>query len=145
MGTRADFYVGKGLEAEWIGSIAWDGYRGGVDEAILFSKTEEEFRTNVKKFFEERDDVTLPEMGWPWPWDDSSISDCSYWFFAGKVWDEIEKCYFPCDTNVPDYDDEHEEYQKIPQKYERITFPNMKHLKNVTLGKRSGVTIFTGA
>ena len=26
MGTRADFYVGRGDAAEWIGSIAYDGY-----------------------------------------------------------------------------------------------------------------------
>jgi len=30
MGTRADFYVGIGPEAEWVGSIAYDGYPDGV-------------------------------------------------------------------------------------------------------------------
>lgn len=25
MGTRADFYIGRGENAEWLGSIAWDG------------------------------------------------------------------------------------------------------------------------
>ncbi len=25
MGTRADFYVGLGEQAEWLGSVAWDG------------------------------------------------------------------------------------------------------------------------
>jgi hypothetical protein len=30
MGTRADFYIGRGTEAEWLGSVAWDGYPGGV-------------------------------------------------------------------------------------------------------------------
>lgn len=32
MSTRADFYVGRGAEAEWIGSISWDGYPDGVDD-----------------------------------------------------------------------------------------------------------------
>jgi len=30
MGTRADFYVGRGKTAEWLGSIAWDGYPAGL-------------------------------------------------------------------------------------------------------------------
>ena len=25
MGTRADFYVGVGKKAEWLGNVAWDG------------------------------------------------------------------------------------------------------------------------
>lgn len=32
MGTRADFYVGRGTEAEWIGSIALDGYPDGIPD-----------------------------------------------------------------------------------------------------------------
>jgi hypothetical protein len=30
MGTRADFYVGRGETAEYLGSIAWDGYPDGL-------------------------------------------------------------------------------------------------------------------
>ena len=30
MGTRADFYIGKGTDAEWLGSIAWNGYPDGI-------------------------------------------------------------------------------------------------------------------
>jgi hypothetical protein len=30
MGTRADFYVGRGPDAEWLGSVAMDGYPSGV-------------------------------------------------------------------------------------------------------------------
>jgi hypothetical protein len=26
MGTRGDFYVGRGKDAEWIGSIAYDAF-----------------------------------------------------------------------------------------------------------------------
>ena len=35
MGTRADFYIGRGATAEWIGSIAWDGYPDGIPAPIL--------------------------------------------------------------------------------------------------------------
>jgi hypothetical protein len=34
MGTRADFYVGRGETAEWLGSIAWDGNPGGAGLAL---------------------------------------------------------------------------------------------------------------
>ena len=30
MGTRADLYIGRGTDAEWIGSVAWDGYPSGL-------------------------------------------------------------------------------------------------------------------
>lgn len=35
MGTRADFYVGRGENAKWIGSITRGGYiEGGVGHAL---------------------------------------------------------------------------------------------------------------
>ena len=85
MGTRADFYLGKDNDAQWIGSIAWDGYREGIDEAILQADTETGFINAVTAFLQSRKDATLPEHGWPWPWETSSLTDCSYWFFDGQV------------------------------------------------------------
>ena len=35
MGTRADFYVGRGESAEWLGSVAWDGNPRGIDDPVL--------------------------------------------------------------------------------------------------------------
>ena len=76
MGTRADFYMGRGPDAEWIGSIAWDGYPEGItpkggkwpDGAHLFdAQTEEEYRERLEDYFERREDVSRPEHGWPWP------------------------------------------------------------------------------
>ena len=40
----------------------------------------------MSKFFDERDDATLPVNGWPWPWNDSHLTDYSYSFFEGKVY-----------------------------------------------------------
>lgn len=99
MGTRADFYVGKGKDAEWIGSIAWDGYRDGIDDAVLQASSVDAFRSAVAKFFVERDDVTLPMRGWPWPWKTSATTDCSYWFFDGQVWDEDDDRYASCSAD----------------------------------------------
>ncbi len=87
MGTRADFYVGEGKDAEWIGSVAWDGYEwgelDGEPNPIADAKTEEEYRKAVSEMFAERDDATTPEMGWPWPWEDSCTTDCAYCFVGG--------------------------------------------------------------
>lgn len=86
MGTRADFYIGRGVDAEWLGSIAWDGYPSGIDKTLLRAKSDEGYRAALGEFFDGREDVTLPAAGWPWPWDDSSTTDYAYAFDGGKVW-----------------------------------------------------------
>ena len=138
MGTRADFYVGRDTSAEWIGSIAWDGYRDGIDAAVLSASDESSYREAVAKFLADRDDATLPEQGWPWPWDDSSTSDCSYWFFDGTVWDERRGTYQPCSEAQPETD---EAYEASVANATVISFPNMKDRKAVTLGRRSGLIV----
>ena len=162
MGTRADFYVGKDEKAEWVGSTAWDGYREGIQltgknkgflgipESRTFPKgkhlfdatTEEEFRDRLAQYFANREDVTLPKDGWPWPWDDSGTSDCSYWFFDGKVWDAQRNrsfdVYALATKALPEDDDERE---AVLDKREPIRYPNMKSKQNVTLGNRSGLIV----
>lgn len=86
MGTRADFYIGKGIEAEWIGSIAYDGYPDGIAIKILLADTEEIYRRRVTSFLLSLRHSILPEDGWPWPWKDSSGTNQVYAFFNGKVW-----------------------------------------------------------
>ena len=87
MGTRADFYLGRGLEAKWVGSIGWDGYPDGLDEAVLTATDEVGFLKALKAFFKERDDVTDPKKhGWPWPWEDSNTTDYAYAFDENRVW-----------------------------------------------------------
>jgi hypothetical protein len=115
MGTRADFYIGVGENAEWLGSVAFDGYEWAEEENnfIALSKSADEFRINVNKMLAKRDDATLPKDGWPWPWDDSKLTDFAYYFNDGKVGWEDQPVY-----------------------------PNMKDKKNVTLGKRSGLLVF---
>lgn len=89
MGTRADFYVGVGFEAEWIGSVAYDGdwfacvaqKRGSHPDArIMRARTEASFRRHVAAMLAKRDDAIFPDMGWPWPWPSSTLSDCVYAF-----------------------------------------------------------------
>ncbi len=86
MGTRADFYFGRGESAEWIGSIALDGYPDGIPILVRNSTTEDDFRKHVLGFIGSKNHGTTPEMGWPWPWPDSRSTDYAYAFDGGKVW-----------------------------------------------------------
>lgn len=140
MGTRADFYAGKGKDAEWLGSIAWDG--SDISRGIDRAKDEKAFRRAVKRFLKSRDDATFTEQGWPWPWNDSGTTDCSYWFFGDRVWHEIDKRYVPRDAAVPA--DEADERKWLKQ-FERIDFPDMSARKNVTMGKRSGLIVISAS
>lgn len=133
MGTRADFYVKKDKQMEWIASKSFDGYPDGIDKKVLESKTEEQYRENLNFFFIDKDDVTLPEDGWPWPWNDSNTTDYSYIFennkvmasnYGGKLFDPL--------IEEPEED---ENKGEIPE------FPDMKDIKNVAFGKRSGMII----
>lgn len=85
MGTRADFYVGRGKDAEWIGSIAWDGYPSGITAVVLDAVDEHSYRTAVSDFLQGRRDATYPNEGWPWPWEDSQTTDYAYAFEDGGV------------------------------------------------------------
>lgn len=128
MGTRADFYIGVGPKAEWLGSVAWDGdeWHENKDSTIAQAITETEFRTAVESLHD-RDDFTKPEQGWPWPWEDSNTTDYAYCFNEGKV----EAYSFGSPANDED----------AP---ERNDWPDMSERKNVTFGKRSGIMIFRG-
>lgn len=142
MGTRADFYIGRGEDAEWIGSIAWDGSPDAItpvkrkwrERAHLFdATTEADYRARVDQFFQDRDDVTRPEQGWPWPWDDSHTTDYSYAFDSGAVYACCfgHRWYLANDPALNDDDTPHKE----------TAFPNMTAGKNVTYGQRSGLLV----
>ena len=152
MGTRADFYLGKGKTAEWLGSIAWDGHRDGICPQILNCTSDAAFRHAVASFLASRDDGTTPDQGWPWPWNDSSISDCHYWFFDGRCWEGRGECerfgevYVPADEPEPNWEGldraaEDAEYDKWLTGRERVEFPDMTAKKRVTMGNRSGVIV----
>lgn len=132
MGTRADFYVGKGTEAEWLGSIAWDGHPDAEAAVEVGSATTEaEFRQAVTDMLAQRDDATLPERGWPWPWNDSQTTDYAYSFDDGRV---TYSCFGTAWKGMDEEDNE------IGGGKVAI-FPDMTERKNVTWGKRSGVIV----
>ena len=128
MGTRADYYIGKGESAEWLGSTALDGYPDGKPVGIVAAKTEEEFRSAVAALSGESD-WSGPSDGWPWPWDDSCTTDFAYGWSDGAVW--VARFGRPW-AGGDDYDD------NAPE----MPFPDMSKRKNVQLGnKRSGMLL----
>lgn len=110
MGTRADFYVGRGETAEWIGSITSVGYPDGIDATVFNVTTEDDYRAAVTEFFAQRDDVTLPSEPWPWPWVNSQTTDYAYAFDTDAVYASSFGCqWFKVDPDAelfgePEYD-----------------------------------------
>ena len=137
MGTRADFYMGRGRDAEWLGSIAWDGYPGGIGHGLLAVTTEAEWRAGLAAFLTSREDATKPEHGWPWPWEDSRTTDLAYAFDGGKVWAScFGHSWFRATAWESGADD---------RRGKVAVFPDMKARQNTAWGKRSGVIIIGGA
>ena len=85
MGSKADFYVGRGADAEWLGSIQWDGLPSGLPKKLLESSTEEGYRKEIDTLFFLRGDSIRAEDGWPWPWDSSLKTKYTYAF-------DVETC-----------------------------------------------------
>lgn len=140
MGTRADFYIGRGEDAKWLGSIAWDGFPGGILPSLLQATTKEEFLYRLDEFFANRKDVTLPQMGWPWPWNDSCTTDYAYSFDEEEVW---IACFGHFWYRASEEEPNEEEFPELWEKRECI-FPDMKDIKRVTFGKRSGLIVLGG-
>lgn len=138
MGTRADFYDSKGPDAEWLGSIAWDGYPGGIDKAILAAKDGVSYQAACANFIKERDDGTTPDLGWPWPWKNSGTTDYAYAFNGGKVWIScFGSAWF--EEGFEDWDEENE--CEIEPPGPPAQFPDMSGQKHSAAAgsKRSGI------
>lgn len=89
MGTRADFYVGTGPDAEWLGSISYNGDPQGTPRNIVRTTSERAFRSGVSRLLKSERcrgaECTTPDEGWPWPWPDSRTTDYAYAFADGAV------------------------------------------------------------
>ena len=137
MGTRADFYIGRGEEAKWLGSIAWDGYPEGNPKQLLTQSLtcdlhEEEYIALVMEMIRPVDDRspgTLPYQGWPWPWNSSHLTDYAYALEGGSVWVSV--------FNGPWWRWEGEEQR--PSGEADPAHPDMSSIKKVAGGARSGL------
>ncbi len=99
---------------------------------------EDSWRTWVSEYLAGRNDATLPEQGWPWPWEDSRTTDYAYAWDDG-VW--VSSCGRPWRTSEQALDPEYDDGDS--PKMGADAFPNMKHVQNVTMGKRSGAIFLT--
>ena len=122
MGTRADFYVGKGKDAEWLGSIAYGAYPGNELVLVTTCITEPAYRDAVRALLARREDATTPEMGWPWPWDNSQGTDYAYCFNGSRV--EVFCLGRFCDSSI------------TKTEAPKAEFPDMTKIKKVTMGQR---------
>ena len=132
MGTRADFYVGRGEDAEWLGSIAFDGYpQGAAAETLLTATSEDDFRTTVADLLARREDATTPEQGWPWPWTNSRTTDYAYAWDGGRLHASCFGSHWfnPRDKEPPE------------GTCSKTVFPDMSKRQNVTMGPRSGIIL----
>lgn len=136
MGTRADFYVGRGESAEWLGSIGRDGYpEGGHPEALKGASSEKEYRERVEALLTEvGDDATRPEHGWPWPWEDSRTTDYAYAWNEGVQVSRYGRPWALIEDVLADGFEWKDEKSAV--------FPNMTARMNVRLDGGSGVLIF---
>ena len=133
MGTRADFYIGRTKEAEWLGSIAYDGYPEGIDDVVKGAQDEDTFAQEVARMLADDESGTTPDLGWPWPWEDSGTTDYAYAFDGGCVWvSNYDSNWVP----VSEYDPEKEN-----RKDDAPTFPQFG-TEDTTLGPRSGLIVF---
>lgn len=83
MGTRSDFYIKNGNEVEWLGSASHDGYRWYEQNTFGYITTVEQFREEVEEI--KMIGSWVRSDTWPWPWDDSHLTDYSYVFENGHV------------------------------------------------------------
>ncbi len=169
MGTRADFYLGRGTGAEWLCSTAWDGYPESIDDALLDATSNEAFAEALRAFVKGRDDVSTPENGWPWPWKDSHTSDYAYAYDDGCVWisgywgngySSGQSWWLPVaelrkhealwlawrarqKARGGEDDPGDPEPPDEPHSDIEAEFPDMTDVQNVTLGGRSGVLILS--
>jgi hypothetical protein len=85
MGTRCDFYAGRGVSATYLGSVARDGYPDEMASYLAGATTREAFDSGLSALFAERGGVGT-DGAWPWPWKDSHTTDSAIAFDAGRLW-----------------------------------------------------------
>ena len=90
MGTRADFYIGL-RDPKWIGSLTHDGFSWTIPCKVLIQSNETMYEEIVIKYLKiNKKHSIIPSEGydWPWPWEDSQLTDYSYFLSRayGKVY-----------------------------------------------------------
>lgn len=86
MGTRADFYVEKYDRLMWVGSLFKNGEPTKIPTEILIQVNASMYEELVVELLEEKDSAIRSNGDlWPWPWEDSRMTDYVYIFQGGNV------------------------------------------------------------
>ena len=133
MGTRADYYIGRGEKAEWLGATGWDGHPDSTEDSqegarMLNSKTDDQFRAGAKELLASRDDGTTPDQGWPWPWEDSNTTDFSYAIDDGVVY---ITCFGQGWKSYAEWQAHHAMCQEWRKKYSELQAKGMKEYDDI--------------
>jgi hypothetical protein len=75
MGSRADFYIDNGGDMTWLGSMFKDGHPWNIPIVLLAQVNPTMFTEQLYEYF---DTVEHVDHKWPWPWEDSRMTDYSY-------------------------------------------------------------------
>lgn len=122
---------------QWLGSVALDGYPSGFSDQegtiMLTAKSEKEFSAALAEVLSSKSHATTPDMGWPWPWDDSLLTDYAYVFDVEAG--EVKAFCFGRPFDLASDEDDSEEPKVVGY------FPDMSEVKNVTYGRRSGLIV----
>lgn len=145
MGTRADFYVGKGKDATWIGSVGEDGNPQAVAELMSISpgitiSSEDDWVESVAVVFAQHPEHTVPERGWPWPWDNSSGTDYTYTLDEGQVWVSCYGCPWRPLEYAINSPVEFDRFSDLDHR--SLEFPDMSKIKNVRWDSGNAPMIF---
>lgn len=84
--SRADFWVGVGPGAEWLGSVCHYGGQWQYPSMGLLPLTgEQDYRQRVTTILQNDPLASMPSDGWPWPWPTSADTDYVYTWLDGWV------------------------------------------------------------
>lgn len=105
--AHADFYVGQGKQAEWLGSIANYGHPQYLPPCIKDTRYEDIYRLGVRRHLDIRPSgVQASTEPWPWPWANSSRTDFTYTFSEGILY----VSYFGSRWRVASEVDKHDDW-----------------------------------
>jgi len=78
---KADFYVGDGRQADWVGSVNRCGEIWAISTPILLQVNRTMYEELVIEYINFCEGVVANHVcQWPWEWPDSSGTDYSYIF-----------------------------------------------------------------
>lgn len=85
MSSKADFYIGMGPSAEWLGSVHRCGELWALSTNILIQSSRVMYEELVTEYIELCKGIVAEHVcQWPWPWDDSRMTEYTYIFLPTR-------------------------------------------------------------